>query len=180
MALTLLVVSWIPMKTSLSKLNNWSSGQHSINYINRNIRILLWNCHNYSKTRSRIYLTVDILTYIYSVGTNRNTHTQHYPPKAICILIQNINASVVLSELPQWRSVMLVNYDYVIKWKHFPRNWPFDSPHKSQWRGAFMFSLICVWINDWVNTREAGNLRRYHAHYDVIVMTIGKVYPGSG
>ena len=30
--------------------------------------------------------------------------------------------------------------------------------------------LICVWINDWVNNREAGNLRRYRAHYDAIVM----------
>ena len=29
--------------------------------------------------------------------------------------------------------------------------------------------LICVWINDWVNNREAGDLRRYCAHYDVIV-----------
>ena len=34
-----------------------------------------------------------------------------------------------------------------------------------------MFSLICVWINDWVNNREAGVLRRYRAHYDVTVMT---------
>ena len=33
-----------------------------------------------------------------------------------------------------------------------------------------MFSLICVWINDWVNNREAGDLRRYRAYYDVIVM----------
>ena len=37
-------------------------------------------------------------------------------------------------------------------------------------RGALMFSLICVWINDWVNNREAGDLRRYRTHYDVIVM----------
>ena len=33
-----------------------------------------------------------------------------------------------------------------------------------------MFSLICVWINGWVNNREAGDLRRYHAHYYAIVM----------
>ena len=64
-------------------------------------------------------------------------------------------------------------------WKHFPRCWPFvwgihrfpvNSPHKGQRRGALMFSLICVWINGWVNNREAGDLRRYRAHYDVIVM----------
>ena len=33
-----------------------------------------------------------------------------------------------------------------------------------------MFSLICGWINGWVNNREAGDLRRYLAHYDVMVM----------
>ena len=27
-----------------------------------------------------------------------------------------------------------------------------------------------VWINDWVNIGEAGDLRRHRAHYDVIVM----------
>ena len=46
--------------------------------------------------------------------------------------------------------------------------------HKGQWRGSLMFSLICVWINGWVNNREAGDLRRYHTHYDVIVMWIWK------
>ena len=74
---------------------------------------------------------------------------------------------------------ILWNHDDVIKWKHFPRNWPFvrgihrsplNSPHKGQWRRALMFSLICIWINNWVNNHEAGDLRRYHAHYDVIVM----------
>ena len=33
-----------------------------------------------------------------------------------------------------------------------------------------MFSLICVWINGWVNNREAGDLRRHRDHYDVNVM----------
>ena len=48
---------------------------------------------------------------------------------------------------------------------------PVNFPHKGQWRGALMFALICVWINAWVNNRKAGDLRRYCAHYDVIVMT---------
>ena len=70
-------------------------------------------------------------------------------------------------------------HDDVVKWKHFPRYWPFvrgihrspvNSSHKGQWRGALIFSLICVWINGWVNNREAGDLRRYRAHYDVSVM----------
>ena len=67
----------------------------------------------------------------------------------------------------------------VIKWKHFPRYWPFvrgihrspmNSPHKVQGRGAVMFSLICISINGWINNHEAGDLRRYRAHYDVIAM----------
>ena len=72
-------------------------------------------------------------------------------------------------------------HDDVIKWKHFPHYWPFvrgiyrspvNSSHKVQWRGALMFSLICAWINGWVNNREAGDLRRNHAHYDVTVMLL--------
>ena len=43
-------------------------------------------------------------------------------------------------------------------------------PHKGQWRGALMFSLIHARINSWVNNREAGDLRRHRTHYDVIVM----------
>ena len=70
-------------------------------------------------------------------------------------------------------------HDDVMKWKHFPRYWPFvqgiprspvNSPHKGQWRGALMLSLICVGINDWVNNRDAGDLRRDRAHYDVTLM----------
>ena len=47
---------------------------------------------------------------------------------------------------------------------------PVNSPHKGQWRGALMFSLICVWVNGRETNREAGDLRRYRAHYEVIVM----------
>ena len=84
------------------------------------------------------------------------------------------------SKCPQRNRV----HDDVIKWKHFPRYWPFvqginrspvNSPHEGQWRGALMFSFICVWINGWVNNRETGDLRRQCAHYDVIVMGIWSV-----
>ena len=47
---------------------------------------------------------------------------------------------------------------------------PVNSPHKGQWREALMVSLICAWINSWVNNGEAGDLRRHHGHYDVTVM----------
>ena len=81
-----------------------------------------------------------------------------------------------------WIGMEFVAHDDVIKWKHFPHYWPFvrgnspftgspvNSPHKGQWRGALIFSLICGWINGWVNEREAGYLRCRPAHYDVTVM----------
>ena len=77
------------------------------------------------------------------------------------------------------------NHDDVNKWKHFPRYWsfmrgihrsPVNSPRKVQRHGAFMFSLICVWTNGWVNIRNAGDLRRHRAHYVVTVMCIWEVH----
>ena len=76
-------------------------------------------------------------------------------------------------------------HDDVIKWKHFPRHWPFvrgihrspvNSPQKGKWRGALMFTLICVWINGCVNNREAGDFKRYFAHYGVTVILREQCY----
>ena len=52
---------------------------------------------------------------------------------------------------------------------------PGEFPHKGQWRGALMFSLIYARINGWVNTGEAGDLRRYRVHCDVTVMYGGAI-----
>ena len=70
-------------------------------------------------------------------------------------------------------------HDDVINWKHFPRYWPFvwgihcspaNSPHKGQCCGALMFSMTCAWTISWSNNGDAGDLRRHHAHYNVILM----------
>ena len=77
------------------------------------------------------------------------------------------------------------DHDDVIKWKNFPRYWPFvrgihrspvNSPHKGQWRGALMFPFIGTWISVWANNREAGDLRRHHAHYDVTVRNVNRCW----
>ena len=74
-------------------------------------------------------------------------------------------------------------HDNIIKWKQFPRFWPFvrgnhrsavGGPHKGQWRGALMFSLICAWANGSVNNWYAGDLRRHRAYYGVTVVVAGK------
>ena len=73
------------------------------------------------------------------------------------------------------------HHDDVIKWKHFPRCWlfvrgihrsPVNFPYKGQWRAALMFSLVCASMNNWINNREAGDLRRNRAQYDVTPMTL--------
>ena len=69
-----------------------------------------------------------------------------------------------------WPAVLCVqnNHDDVIKWKNFTCYWPFvrgihwspvNSPHKGQWSRALMFSLICAWMNAWVNNCEGGDFR---------------------
>ena len=82
---------------------------------------------------------------------------------------QQIVSHFILKSMSWWRHQM----------ETFARYWPFvrgihrsavNSPHKGQWRGTSMFSLICALIDGWVNNREASDLRRHRAHYDVIVM----------
>ena len=82
----------------------------------------------------------------------------------------------------QINEILLVHvHDDVIKWKHFPRHWPFvrrmhlspvDSPYKGQYRRALMFSLIYAGTNGWANNLDAGDLRCHRVHYDVTVRFI--------
>ena len=77
---------------------------------------------------------------------------------------------------------VLHQHDDVIKWKHFPRYWPFvRGIHRHRWipltkdsdAELWYFSLICSWINGRVNNLDAGDLRRHRVHYDVTVMDGG-------
>ena len=75
------------------------------------------------------------------------------------------------------------SHDDVIKSKQLPRYWPYvrgihrsaiNSPHKGQWRGALMLSLISAWTNGWVNisrrrwfeTPSRSLWRHCHAYID--------------
>ena len=90
--------------------------------------------------------------------------------------LYNINRCLITASY-QWHAM----HDDVTEWKHFPRCWsfvrgihrsPVDSPHKGQWLGALMFSLISARTNSGANNRDAGDLRRHGAHYDVILRCI--------
>ena len=93
--------------------------------------------------------------------------------------MQQIANNTLVCGLESYDSEDHWTHDDVIKWKLFPRYWPFvrgihrspvNSPHKGQWCGALMF-FICAWLNGWVNNREAGDMRRHRAHYDVTAMS---------
>ena len=72
-----------------------------------------------------------------------------------------------------------VIHDDVTKWKNFPRYWPLCGEFTgNRWIPLAKASDAELWcllwspsrINNWVNNREAGYLRRHRAHYDVIVV----------
>ena len=73
------------------------------------------------------------------------------------------------NDVISWGDVEI--HDDVIKLEHLSRYWsfvrgihrsPVNFPHKGQWRGALKFSLVCAWINCWVNA-----LRRHRVHHNV-------------
>ena len=148
--------------------------------------------------KARLYLNIQIISWIFVLESkyhclhrqiwrisNSGPRTRHSPKLAMCFHLIMATENVQMRAtrmMPGMMTHSRENYNYhddVIAWKHFLRYWPFvrgihrspvNSPHKDQWRGTLMFSLICAWINVWVNNREAGDLRRHRAHYDVTVM----------
>ena len=75
-------------------------------------------------------------------------------------------------------------HDDVIKWKHFPRYWPFvrgihrspvDSPRKGQWCGALMFPLIWAWINGCHCAHYGVIVMNYQSTVSLAIRTAGKV-----
>ena len=76
------------------------------------------------------------------------------------------------------------SHEDVIKWKHFPPNWPFvrgihrspvDFPSQGSVTRSFgvFFDLHLnkrSWTNGWANNGDAGNLRHYRTYFDVPAM----------
>ena len=125
----------------------------------------------------------EIMTHIY------RKHFQRYFLQELFVFCIQYDLDLIvlwsrmhLSMIQHWSQVISwdwTGHDDIIIWKHFPCHWPFvwgihwspvDSPHKGQWRGALMFSLICAWTNAWANNQDACDLRCHHAHYDVNVI----------
>ena len=122
---------------------------------------------------TRVSLPISFFENYCSVGSTFWYIIQLTIPNAILNVILCAGVSILISLSSCW--YVSLDHDEIIKWEHFPRYWPFvrgihrspvKSLHKGQWRGALMLSLICAWINGWVNYREAGDW----FDYDVTVL----------
>ena len=111
---------------------------HSINHLNY--------C-NMCRLDYAIMLSVTLLA-----PTRYETVSKHHAAS-------NVTLITYIEEIPKFPEKYVntvAAHDDVISWKHFPRYLPFvwgihrspeNSPHKGQWRGALMFSLIWALIN---------------------------------
>ena len=89
-----------------------------------------------------------------------------------------------------WRSIMVTwwcLHDDVNKWRHFPRYWPLCGEATGhRWIPCTKASDAELWCffdlrlkKGWVNNREAGDLRRHRAHYDITVINTIKKNMGA-
>ena len=91
-----------------------------------------------------------------------------------CVVWYHDNVSGITELVsPWWRHQMETFSALLALWGiHWS---PVNFPHKGQWCRALMYSLICAWINSWVNNGKAGDLRHHCAHYDITVMSTQSV-----
>ena len=82
------------------------------------------------------------------------------------VLIAHLKDKEKIRHKKRWSQV---SHDDVVKWKHFPRYWPFvrgihrspvNSPHKGQWRWPLMYFDIFFDLRpnkrlQWTNHRDA-------------------------
>ena len=100
---------------------------------------------------SKILLSVFLVLYIRDICRERDFHQDYM--------------------LYMWIYIVgYLSHCDVIKWKHFPRYWPFvrgihlspvDSPHKGPVTRTSDVPLLSVWTNGWTNSRLVGNSRRH-------------------
>ena len=107
-------------------------------------------------------------------GNKNFRHTDRIDYNKKCCYLRR-RAWITLFIILQIRIMMMSSNGSIFRvtgplWREFAGRPGNPRTHKGQWRGALIFSLICAWINGWVNNRETDDLRRHRAHYDVILM----------
>ena len=118
-------------------IKNWHCRKFEVNMLKR---VGIWVAS---------YIHKIIFTYPMFIFSNQIDWLYfNYVNKVVLLCSLETHCNNVLSDsVTSWCPDAIV-HDDVIKWKHFPRNWPFvrgihrsqvNSPHKGQWRGALVF-----------------------------------------
>ena len=83
-----------------------------------------------------------------------------------------VNSWVVAQKYNPWWRHQMETFSALLVFGagNLPVTDEFPTQRSVTWRLALLFSLICAWINGWVNNGEAGDLRHHRAHYDVTVI----------
>ena len=117
---------------------------------------LIWTssiCHMYQCINNEVYLTVDWFQQIETIPSGNMYQLAVMENAYFMMASSNGNIFRVTGplcrEFPTHRWIPLTKASGAEFWSFF-------------WSAP--------WINRWVNIREAGDLRRHRAHYDVIVM----------
>ena len=100
--------------------------------------------HFWLINKLRNFILPKVLLYNLRQHTLVNTWQRHQMKTFFALLVLCEGNSLVICEFPSQRAVTQ----------------------------SFDVSLICAWTNGWVNNRNAGDLRRHRAHYDVIIIGI--------
>ena len=157
----IIVYEWVKVRNTCTQVDQITLHDGQTRYKNVNmqchIRIVLFamcvSCIDLLVIPEKYSLTN---VYIITVQKDLNTNT-HFPHfqyrKAGMMTWLNGNIFHVTGPL----------------WGESPGH-PLDCPHKGQWLGALMFSLIGAWTNGSANSRDACDLRRHRTNYDVTVM----------
>ena len=143
--------------------------------------LALWQSNDCPSASKATLMNMEkYLMWIHYERLHNHNKTKHN--KTVCIFLGIYcmsSLALLLFQCFHYNAIVPVIHDNVIKWKHFPRYWPFargihrspvDSPHKWQWHGALMSSLIRALTDCSANNLGAGDLRRQHAHYNFTVM----------
>ena len=111
------------------------------------IETMLWS----RKTYKHCWITSSMLPF----SSDLNTKCRHIKTR----ILHHVFLEVIWARSPSMMTssdgtIFCVTGPLCVRGIHLS---PVNPPYKGQWRGALMFSLICAWINGWVNTREAGD-----------------------
>ena len=106
-----------------------------------------------------------LICVVYDVGSSQLLQKDPFTNTA-----QMIFFLLLIKAFSSWWRYQMEAFSALLAFCVEIHRWPVKSPHKSQWRGALVFSMISAWTNSWASNGYAGDLRRHRAHYNVIVI----------